>query len=102
VHTHHAGGSKGSDCVACHMPKIEVTIKDNFVSAHTFRFITPTETEQSGIPNPCTSCHSDKSTAWAKSELKGWSSTSPWRVAQWDRPAIARSRSSGQRLADLV
>jgi predicted CXXCH cytochrome family protein len=81
-HTHHAEGSKGSDCVACHMPKIEVTIKDNFVSAHTFRFITPAETEQSGIPNPCTSCHSDKSTAWAKSELKGWSTTSPWRVAQ--------------------
>jgi predicted CXXCH cytochrome family protein len=81
-HTHHAEGSKGSQCVSCHMPKIEVTIKDNFVSAHTFRFITPTETEQSGIPNPCTSCHTDKTTKWATNELKGWSTTSPWRVAQ--------------------
>jgi chromate transporter len=25
-------------------------------------FITPTETDQSGIPNPCTSCHTEKST----------------------------------------
>jgi predicted CXXCH cytochrome family protein len=80
-HTHHAAGSKGSECVACHMPKIEQTIKDNAVSAHTFRFITPVETEQSGIPNPCTSCHTDKSTAWATKELRGWKTASPWRVA---------------------
>jgi predicted CXXCH cytochrome family protein len=81
-HTHHAEASAGSQCVACHMPKIEQTLKDNFVSAHTFRFITPTQTEQSGIPNPCTSCHTDKSTAWATSQLKGWTTTSPWRMAQ--------------------
>ena len=81
-HTHHAEGSPGSQCVACHMPKIEQTIKDNFVSAHTFRFITPAETEQSGIPNPCTSCHADKSTRWAAEELKKWSTASPWRVGQ--------------------
>jgi hypothetical protein len=64
------------------MPKIEQTIKDNFVSTHTFRFVTPTETGQSGIPNPCTSCHKDKSTEWATKELRGWATTSPWRVAQ--------------------
>ena len=81
-HTHHAEGSKGSQCVACHMPKIETTIKDNFVSAHTFRFITPAQTEQSGIPNPCTSCHADRSTTWATKELIAWTSVSPWRVAQ--------------------
>jgi predicted CXXCH cytochrome family protein len=81
-HTHHAEGSSGSQCVACHMPKIEQTIKDNFVSAHTFRFITPAETERSGIPNPCTSCHADKSTRWATEELKKWPTVSPWRVSQ--------------------
>jgi len=80
-HTHHAAGSAGSQCVACHMPKIEQTIKENFVSAHTFRFITPGETDQFGIPNPCTTCHGDKSTQWASSELKKWATTSPWRVS---------------------
>jgi hypothetical protein len=64
------------------MPTIEQTIKDNYVAAHTFRFITPRETQQSGIPNPCTSCHTDKSVAWAISELKKWDTESPWRVAQ--------------------
>jgi predicted CXXCH cytochrome family protein len=81
-HTHHAEKSAGSQCVACHMPKIEQTIKDNFVSAHTFRFISPAESEQSGIPNPCTSCHEGKSNAWANDQLRAWSSVSPWRVAQ--------------------
>jgi predicted CXXCH cytochrome family protein len=81
-HTHHAAGSKGSKCVACHMPLIEQTIKDNYVASHTFRFITPTLTEQSGVPNPCTSCHKDKDNAWAAKELKNWGSVSPWRMAQ--------------------
>lgn len=80
-HTHHAANSPGSDCIACHMPPIEQTIKDNYVAAHTFRFITPRQTEQSGIPNPCTSCHKDKTTAWATEQLKSWTTTSPWRVA---------------------
>ncbi len=81
-HTHHAENSAGSQCTSCHMPRIEQTIKDNFVAAHTFRFITPQMTEQSGIPNPCTTCHKDKSIAWAKQELGNWDSASPWRVAQ--------------------
>jgi predicted CXXCH cytochrome family protein len=80
-HTHHAANSPGSQCTACHMPRIEQTIKDNFVSAHTFRFISPVQTEQSGIPNPCTSCHKDKSNQWAITELKKWQNVSPWRVA---------------------
>ena len=79
-HTHHAAGGAGSRCVACHMPKIEQTIKDNYVHAHTFRFITPGETERSGIPNACTSCHSDKSTGWASGELRKWTGVSVWRV----------------------
>ena len=81
-HTHHAENSAGSQCVACHMPKIEQTIKDNYVHTHTFRFIAPSETKQSGIPNPCTSCHADKSVDWATAQLKTWETVSPWRVAQ--------------------
>jgi len=62
------------------MPLIEQTIKDSYVAAHTFRFISPLETEQSGIPNPCTSCHAGKSNAWAINALRQWESVSPWRV----------------------
>jgi hypothetical protein len=82
AHTHHAAGSPGSDCLACHMPKIEQTLPDDFVRSHTFEFIPPAKTEQFKIPNPCTSCHKDKSTTWAKESLKSWRERSPWRDAQ--------------------
>ena len=78
-HTHHKDGSAGSQCVSCHMPKIEVTIPGVFVSAHTFAFITPAMTDTYKIPNPCTSCHMDKSTAWAKEAMRHWPEASPWR-----------------------
>ena len=78
-HTHHKDGSAGSDCVACHMPKIEAEIPGVFVRAHTFGFITPSMTDKYKIPNPCTSCHADKTTAWAADAMKHWPDQSPWR-----------------------
>ncbi|HKD06764.1 MAG TPA: cytochrome c3 family protein [Bryobacteraceae bacterium] len=82
AHTHHKPGSAGDDCLACHMPKIEQTLPDDFVRSHTFEFITPAMTEQYKIPSPCTSCHADKTTAWAKETLRSWRDRSPWRDAQ--------------------
>ena len=80
AHTHHKSGSAGSQCVACHMPKIEVTIPGVFVRAHTFGFITPATTDKYKVPNPCTSCHSDKTSAWATEALRQWPERSPWRL----------------------
>ena len=80
AHTHHKNGSTGSDCVSCHMPKIEQTIADINVRSHTFNFITPEMTDLYKIPNPCTSCHADKTTAWARDIMKQWPDVSPWRV----------------------
>jgi predicted CXXCH cytochrome family protein len=80
AHTHHKDGSAGSECVACHMPKIEVTIPGVFVSAHTFAFISPSMTDKYKIPNPCTSCHTDKTTAWAADAMRHWPERSPWRA----------------------
>jgi predicted CXXCH cytochrome family protein len=79
-HTHHKPGSPGSQCVACHMPRIETTIADVKVRAHTFAFITPAMMEKYKIPNPCTSCHEDKSNAWAAEKLRQWPERSPWRI----------------------
>jgi predicted CXXCH cytochrome family protein len=79
AHTHHKDGSEGGACVACHMPKIEVTIPGVFVRAHTFGFITPSNTDKYKIPNPCTSCHADKTTAWAADATRHWPNFSAWR-----------------------
>jgi predicted CXXCH cytochrome family protein len=79
-HTHHKKGSTGSSCIACHMPKIATTVADVKVRAHTFAFITPAMTVKYKIPNPCTSCHADKTTAWAAEALRHWPERSPWRM----------------------
>jgi predicted CXXCH cytochrome family protein len=79
-HTHHTTGSQGSQCVACHMPQIQTTLGDVKVHAHTFRFITPAMSDKYNIPNPCTLCHTDKSTAWATNALRHWPERSPWRT----------------------
>jgi predicted CXXCH cytochrome family protein len=80
-HTHHAPDSAGSQCHACHMPKIAQTIADVNVSSHTFHFVTPAETDAMSIPNACNVCHADQTTAWAAEALKTWPDRSPWRMA---------------------
>jgi predicted CXXCH cytochrome family protein len=78
-HAHHATGSAGSECIACHMPKIAETIDNVKVRSHTFRFIWPAQTDELKIPNACNLCHSDKTTAWATAALRSWTDRSPWR-----------------------
>jgi hypothetical protein len=50
------------------------------VRAHTFSFITPAMSEKYTVPNPCTSCHTDKTNAWATEAMEKWPERSPWRL----------------------
>ena len=79
-HTHHPAGSPGSECVACHMPKIAQTIADVNVASHTFHFVYPDLTDSLKIPNACNECHKNKSTEWAAGALVHWKERSPWRT----------------------
>ncbi len=81
-HTHHKTDSAGSECIACHMPKIAQTLGDVNVRSHTFRFVTPSQSESLHIPDACNLCHVDRSTAWATSALRSWPQRSPWRVGE--------------------
>jgi predicted CXXCH cytochrome family protein len=79
-HTHHKAGSPGSRCAVCHMPAIETEgVPGTFVHAHTFRVVLPAMTDKYKIPNPCTSCHQGKSTAWAEDAMSDWPEISPWK-----------------------
>jgi len=80
AHTHHKAESTGSECVACHMPKIEQTIADVNVRSHTFTFITASLTDDFMIPNPCLSCHSQRNTSWVRENMRNWAGLSPWRT----------------------
>ena len=66
--------------LACHMPAIAQTIGNVNVRSHTFKFISPEVSEQYGVPNPCTSCHKDRTPQWASDALKTWPGISAWRV----------------------
>jgi predicted CXXCH cytochrome family protein len=81
AHTHHKKESAGSECVACHMPKIAQTIADINVRSHTFRFVTPAQTDALGVPNACNVCHKDKTAQWTADALKTWPERSPWRIS---------------------
>ena len=81
IHTQHKEGSAGSECAACHMPQIAVTIEGTNVRSHTFRFVPPGDSEKYKVPNACVICHKDKGNEWAAKELKKWPHVSPWRVA---------------------
>jgi predicted CXXCH cytochrome family protein len=82
-HTHHTANSPGSQCVACHMPKILPQLPGGpFVSTHTFHFVTPNDTDAMGIPNACNACHKDKDTKWAATQLASWKNDSIWRMRQ--------------------
>lgn len=83
-HTHHKPGSTGSQCVGCHMPRIETEgVPGALVHAHTFRFIAPTLTDKYSIPNSCGACHTDKSTAWAELAMTKWQESDAWRRIGW-------------------
>ena len=62
-------------------PQIARIVGDVNVRSHTFRFVSPADTERYGVPNPCTSCHTDETDEWALEELRAWPHVSPWRVA---------------------
>jgi hypothetical protein len=64
------------------MPKIEQTIADVNVRAHTFKFITPAATRTLKVPNACAGCHADRPPDFAENALKTWTNLSPWRVDQ--------------------
>jgi predicted CXXCH cytochrome family protein len=82
AHTHHAAGSPGSQCVSCHMPLIEQTVGNINVASHTFHVVTPGQSESQKMPGSCTSCHKDKTNAWALATMKTWDDRSPWRLGE--------------------
>jgi len=64
------------------MPKIEQTIANINVRAHTFNFITPATTDTLKSPNACVGCHAKEPPDFIANVLKTWPNVSQWRMAQ--------------------
>jgi len=71
THHHHAAGSKGSECTACHMPTTTYMVVDPRHD-HSIRIPRPDRTQSLGTPNACNQCHTDKTASWASEAVKSW------------------------------
>lgn len=71
AHTHHAAGSKGAECVSCHMPTTTYMVVDPRHD-HSFRIPRPDRSVTLGVPNACNNCHTRQSAAWAASAVSRW------------------------------
>lgn len=74
AHSHHAEGSAGNSCVACHMPTTNYMQR---APRHDHGWLKPDPllTQELGIPNACNRCHTDKSVEWAVAAADMWCST---------------------------
>ena len=88
AHTHHPEGSVGALCANCHMPE-RTYMKVDPRRDHSLVIPRPDLSITYGTPNACTTCHEDKTSAWASETMDTWYGTD-WR----NRPTIAHAFAS--------
>jgi predicted CXXCH cytochrome family protein len=84
LHTHHAPGSAGTACIACHMAKKNMGLDYELVRYH--RIGSPTETRRVAGDRPleCALCHADYSVETIVTTMEQW-----W-GKQYDRDAMRK------------
>lgn len=70
-HSFHPASSTGNRCVECHMPQTTYMQIDDRAD-HGFHSPDPLMTQELGIPNACSKCHSDESVDWAVEHAENW------------------------------
>ena len=68
---HHNHDEGQTACVDCHMPSKNYMIIDGRRD-HSFHIPRPEESEVTGLPIVCSTCHTNKTETWVNSTLKFW------------------------------
>jgi predicted CXXCH cytochrome family protein len=71
THHFHPTGSRGADCLACHMPTTTYMVVDPRHD-HSFRVPRPDLSVTLGVPNACTRCHANRPAEWAAKQVAAW------------------------------
>jgi tetratricopeptide (TPR) repeat protein len=71
THHRHGQGSAGAQCVNCHMPQNTYMVVDRRRD-HSMRVPRPDESVALGVPNACSSCHTDHDANWAAQKVRDW------------------------------
>ncbi|WP_425046401.1 multiheme c-type cytochrome [Primorskyibacter sp. S87] len=96
-HHHHPEDSEGAQCKSCHM--IERTYMGiDGRRDHSFRVPRPDLGSETGSPDACTDCHSDKDQPWAAAQIEAWYPVSNHRGAHFGQ-SFALARTSPQAAA---
>ncbi len=64
AHSRHGSESSGNQCTSCHMP-VTTYMQRHPRHDHSFSIPDPRLTRETGTPNACNRCHTDKDTDWA-------------------------------------
>jgi predicted CXXCH cytochrome family protein len=103
-HHFHQIGSRGAQCVECHMPTRTYMVVDARRD-HSLRIPRPDLSVKLGTPNACTNCHTGKSVQWASDSWEKWYGHTPLgfqHFAEALHSGIADAPGAQQALADLV
>jgi predicted CXXCH cytochrome family protein len=96
-HTFHPPDSDGAQCKSCHMIQRTYMGVDGRRD-HSFRIPRPDLGSETGGPDACTDCHSDKTQDWAADQIKRWFPDSDQRGAHYGQ-VIAHGRDDPIRAA---
>ena len=71
AHHFHEEGSEGAQCKSCHMVE-RVYMGNDWRADHSFRVPRPDLAAETGAPDACTTCHTDRTPDWAAATLRDW------------------------------
>jgi predicted CXXCH cytochrome family protein len=92
-HHFHESGSKGAQCVACHMPSRTYMAIDGRRD-HSLRVPRPDLSEALASPDACSSCHSGRTAKWAADAMDRWYGAG-WRNRPEDGSTLRSSATRG-------
>jgi len=99
-HHFHAAGSRGADCVGCHMPTTTYMVVDPRHD-HSLRVPRPDLSVKLGVPSACTQCHTGRPAAWAAKQVETWYGRAPHGYQRYAE-ALGAASSGEPGAADLL
>nr|WP_217351892.1 multiheme c-type cytochrome [Ruegeria sp. HKCCD8929] len=101
AHHFHPMGSEGAACKSCHMPE-QIYMGIDGRRDHGFRIPRPDLTAETGAPDTCTDCHTDRTPEWAAQTLESWYPQSIKRGAHFGQIFAAARTDLGTASDDLA
>jgi len=101
AHHFHPMESEGAECKSCHMPE-QIYMGVDGRRDHGFRIPRPDLAAETGAPDTCTDCHTDRTPEWAAQTLEAWYPQSVKRGAHFGQVLATARADRGTASDDLA